>query len=365
VLSFVSVDILTGKVLADLKDLTFGGALKDTMGRPETVSASLPVASAPVDWREATRPYSTAIVCLADDGIRPLWGAYVTNRKTNLGGSIQLSMSTVAEYFDRRFVYNETFTAVPQNTMVETLVNKYARDMLNGQPGIPIRVQVEGGTGVARTRTFANAEDKSLLSALQDLSGLDGGPEWVVEWENVNNLITPVLRVGTRIGEVAPAGLPGVEFTSPGCVRDAEYEESFKSGDGANDIMAFSSSQVTGAARPESLHYLALSDNRPRLEFRWSPSSSIKDTTTLNSHANRTLAVLGDGMASLTLTANRKEAPDLGSEWRTGDDVYVDLISPAWPNRLSGTARVIGWDLTEDTVTPIVLVNQSTVVWNI
>lgn len=364
-LSFVAVNLLTGSVMADLKDLTFGGALKDTMGRAETLSASLPVASAPAEWRDATKPYAAAVVCLADDGLRPLWGAIITNRKTNLGPNIELSMSTVAEYFDRRFVGTETFTNIPQNTIVESLVNKYARDSYNGQPGIPIRVQIEGGTGVQRTRTYLDGDDKTLLAALQDLSGVDGGPEWVIEWENVNQLITPVLRVGDRIGELAPAGLPGVEFTSPGCVLSAEYEESYKGGEGANDLMAYASSAETGKARPQSPHQLVIGEGRPRVEYRWSPSSSIKDIPTLTSHAQRALMTLVDGMASLTLVANRREAPELGSEWRLGDDIYVDLQSPAWPNSLTGVARVIGWDLTEDTVTPIVLINQSTVVWNI
>lgn len=363
-LSFVSVDLLTGTVLADLKDLTFSGALKDTMGRAETVAASLPVPSAPANWREATRPYATAIICLADDGIRPLWGAIITNRKTSLSGDIQLSMSTVAEYFDRRYVWNETFTNVDQNTIVQTLVNNYAKVPFLGNLGIPIRIQIEGGAGTLRTKSYLDSDDKTLLSALQDLSAMDGGPEWVVEWENVNQLITPVIRVGTRIGEVSIFGIPGVEFTSPGCVSQAEYEESYKGGEGANDIMAFASSADTGKARPQSPHQMVIGEGRPRVEYRWSPSSSIKDVATLTSHAQRALVTLLDGMASLSLTANRKEAPQLGVEWRLGDDVYVDLQSPAWPNGLSGVARVIGWDLTEDTVTPIVLINQSTVVWN-
>ena len=364
-LSFVAVDILTGTVLADLKDLTFGGALKDTMGRAETVSASLPVASAPANWRDATRPYAAAIICLADDGIQPLWGAIVTNRKTSLKGDIQLSMSTVAEYFDRRYVWNETFTNVDQNTIVQTLVNNYAKVPFVGNLGIPIRIQIEGGAGTVRTKSYLDSDDKTLLAALQDLSAMDGGPEWVVEWENVNQLITPVIRVGTRIGAIATAGTPGVEFTSPGCIREAEYEESYKGGEGANDLMAFASSADTGKARPQSPHQMIIGEGRPRVEYRWSPSSSIKDVATLTSHAQRALTTLLDGMASLTLTANRKEAPQLGSEWRLGDDVYIDLQSPAWANGLSGVARVIGWDLTEDTVTPIVLINQSTVVWNL
>jgi len=363
VLSFVSVDILTGKVLADLEDLTFSGSLKETYGRPEQLTVSLPVASAPEGWVTATRPYSVALVCLADDGARPLWGAIVTNRKTGLGPSIELSMATIPEYFDRQFLGNETFTARPQNLLVKDLVEKYAKNpRAAGMFGIPLRVQVEGGNGVARDKTYADKEDKTLLSALQDLSGLEGGPEWVVEWENNNQVITPVLRVSDRIGASAPVGLlPSVQFSAPGCVSDAVYEESYKSGDGANDIMATSSG--SSDARPQSSHQRTLNDGRPTVEFRWSPSSSITQIPTLDSHARRVQAAFADGMAMLSLTANRYEAPELGAEWRLGDDVYVDLTSPAWAGGLTGTARVVGWELTETTVSPTLLLDQASVSW--
>jgi hypothetical protein len=363
VLSFVSVDLLTGRVLADLEDLIFSGTLKETYGRPESLTVSLPVSSAPEGWVTATRPYSVAIVCLADDGARPLWGAIVTNRKTGLGENIELSMATVPEYFDRQFLGNETFTARPQNLMVKDLVEKYAKNARAvGMFGLPLRVQIEGGNGVARDKKYYDSEDKSLLSALQDLSGLEGGPEWVVEWENVNQLITPVLRVADRIGATAPVGLlPGVQFTAPGCVQSAVYEESYKAGDGANDIMATSSG--SSDARPQSNRQRTLNDGRPTVEFRWSPSSSITQTATLDSHARRVRDAFADGMSTLALVANRYEAPELGSEWRLGDDVYVDLTSPAWAGGLTGVARVVGWELTETTVSPVLLLSQATVSW--
>lgn len=365
-LSFVSVDIQTGRVLADLEDLIFSGSMKDTFGRPEQLTISLPVASAPEDWVTATRPYSAAIVCLADDGQRPLWGAIITNRKTGLGSNIELSMATIPEYFDRRYVGDHVYTGIGQNHIARFLVNTYAGNVENvpGRAGIKIRCQIEDTpeAGTPRDRTYSDREDKTLLSVLQDLSGIEGGIEWTIDWENVDNLISPVFRVGSRIGATAPAGLlPGVQFTAPGCVDSATYEESYKSGDGANDIMATSSGAAD--ARPQSARQTTDGDGRPTVEFRWSPSSSITDIETLNSHARRVRDAFASGMAALSIVANRYEAPELGYDWRTGDEVFVDLTSPAWAGGLTGVARVVGWELTETTVSPVLLLNQATVSW--
>jgi hypothetical protein len=304
------------------------------------------------------------VICLADDGQRPLWGGIITNRKTSLGGVVTLQLATVAEYFDRRFVGNHSWTGIGQNHIARFLVNTYAG--MDALEGLPIRAVIEDTveSGTPRDRTYSDADDKSLLSVLQDLAGVSGGIEWVTEWENVNNKITPVFRVGSRIGSQAPAGLlPGVQFNSPGSVLDAEYEESYKAGDGANDVMATSSGAAD--ARPQSAHWKSGLDNRPRVEYRWSPSSSTTQISTLDSHASRALGALKDGMKALSLQASRAKAPELGAEWRIGDDVFVDLVSEAWSGGFTGVARVVGWDLTETTVSPILLIDPATVVWTL
>jgi hypothetical protein len=70
-------------------------------------------------------------------------------------------------------------------------------------------------------------------------------------------------------------------------------------------------------------------------------------------------------MKALSLQASRAKAPELGAEWRIGDDVFVDLVSEAWSGGFTGVARVVGWDLTETTVSPILLIDPATVVWTL
>jgi hypothetical protein len=131
-----------------------------------------------------------------------------------------------------------------------------------------------------------------------------------------------------------------------------ELVEGYGADEGANDVMAVSSG--TEEARPQSEHQTNTDDGRPRFEYRWTPSTSITDVDTLTSHAQRALAAMKDGSLALTLTANREEAPKLGRDWFLGDDIGFSIDAPEFPGGISGTARCVGWELTDTTVTPLV-----------
>lgn len=355
-LSWVAVDANTGQIIADLPTLHVGGALKSTLMRYESQTAVLPMDGAPPNWRQATRKGAVFLVALDEpdenNAQRPLWGGLVIRRNRKVGAGVALSMVTAEGYFDRVYVGDETFTATAQNTLVKTLVEKYAKT--GTKRGLPIRVEVLGGNGVVRDRTYKDADDKTLYSVLTDLSGVLGGPEWTVRWEWVNaSTLGLVLTVSDRVGKSAPAGLgPAAQFYLPGAVTDAELDEGYGADEGANDVMAVSSGVED--ARPQSPHQTNTTDLRPRFEYRWTPSTSISKTDTLTSHAQRALAAMQDGTVALTLTANREEAPKLGVDWQLGDDVGFDITSPEFPDGISGTARAVGWELTDTTVTPLV-----------
>ncbi|MDN4646459.1 hypothetical protein [Arthrobacter sp. PsM3] len=355
-LSWVAVNANDGSVIADLPTLRTDGALKQTLMRYESQTASLPLDGAPPNWRQATRKRSVFLVALDEEDANsrtlPLWGGLVLNRTTNAGPDVKVSLATAEAYFDRVYVGDEEFNAVPQNTIVKTLIEKYART--GTKRGIPIRVQIVGGVGAARTRSYSDSADKTLYSVLGDLSGVIGGPEWSVGWEWVDTQrLGLVAYVGDRLGSTPPSGLnPGAQFHLPGSVTAAELVEGYASDSGANDVMAVSSG-VDGA-RPESAHQVDATDPSPRFEYRWTPSTSITDPATLNAHAQRALAAMKDGTVALAITANRQDAPQLGRDWFLGDDVGFDLTAPAWPDGLTGTARAVGWEMTDTTITPLI-----------
>lgn len=350
-LSWVSVNANTGAIIADLPTLKADGALKQTLMRYESQTASLPMDAPPENWRQATRKGAVFLVAL-DELEQPVWGGMVIRRGTADKGDVKFSLVTAEAYFDRVYVGDVTFTNTAQNTIVKTLVETYAKT--GAKRGLPLRVQIVGGNGVARTQTYKDSEDKTLYSVLSDLSGLLGGPEWTVGWEWVDTrTLGLVVTVGDRVGVPAPAGLnPAAQFHLPGSVTSASLEEGFGADEGANDVMAVSSG-VEGA-RPQSPHQTNTADLRPRFEYRWTPSTSISVTATLTAHAQRALAAMKNGTVALAITANRQEAPQLGRDWRIGDDIGFDLIAPAWPDGITGVARCVGWEMTDTTITPLV-----------
>ncbi len=351
-LSWLSVNANTGAVITDLPNLVLQGSLKRTIGRHESQTAVLPLDGAPSNWRTATRKKSVFLVALSDPleneprGL-PVWGGMVTERTTSHKEGVSLSMVTAEDYLNDRYVMNESYSGVGQNEIVADLIVKYVAT--NSNPGLPIRVVKLPGANPVRTRTYMNADDKTVFSLIDELSGVIGGPEWTIGWEWVDEQkLGLVLYVGARLGSAAPAGLgPASWFHLPGNAANAELKEGYRRGEGANDVMAVSSG--TADARPQSSHYQSPMDGRPRVEYRWSPSTSITDPATLNGHADRALQGLQDGTVELRITANASEV----DPFNLGDEIGFDLTSWAWPDGITGTARVLGIEWTDTTITPV------------
>ena len=349
-LSWVSVNANDGSIIADLPTLKVDGPLKRTLMRYESQTASLPLGDPddpndkgrpPGNWRQATRKGAVFLVALdeADENNvrRPLWGGMVIRRNTTHDGDVKLSLVSAEGYFDRVYVGNEQFAGIPQNTIVKTLVEAYAKT--GAKRGLPLRVEIVGGTGEPRGKEYTDAEDKTLYSVLTELSGMLGGPEWTVGWEWVNaSTLGMVVTVGDRIGSPPPAGLgPAAQFFLPGSVTSVELDEGYGADEGANDVIAVSSG--VDDARPQSPHQTNTADLRPRFEYRWTPDTNVSATDTLTSHAQRALAAMTDGTAALSFTANRAEGPKLDRDWRIGDDIGFDLTAPAWPEPYSDAQR--------------------------
>jgi len=348
-LSWVSVNANNGSIVADLPGLRVDGALKRTIGRHESQTATLPLDGAPSNWRTATRKKSVFLVALSEPlenepRGEPVWGGMVTERTTSHKEGVTLSMVTAEDYLNDRYVGDETYSGVGQNEIVEDLVVKYI-----ATDGIPIRVVKLPGANPARDRTYLDKDDKTVYSILDELAGIIGGPEWTIGWEWVDEQkLGLVLYVGARLGAPAPDGLgPAVQFHLPGNVSNAELVEGYRRGEGANDVMAVSSGSAD--ARPQSPRQANNADGRPNIEFRWTPSTSITDIDTLTGHAQEALTNLQAGTVALSITANRAES----QPFNLGDDIGFDLVSWAWPDGITGTARAIGIEWTDTTITPV------------
>ena len=352
---WVACSALTGVVIADLPGLQVDTIEQVLMGYA-TASAVLPIEdSTTPEWRNATLPGGVFIVMLEDE--TPTWGAMVTQRKRGANDSVVLGLATVETYFRRRYVGDETFAATDQCEIVEMLVTNYAADSL------ALEVSAEA-SAYTRDRTYVDDDDKTLYSVLSELSGVINGPEWTVTWGEytvgTQRAYKPILVVADRLGSEPAEGMaPAVTFDLPGTISEVLFTEDYSDGSGANDVMA--TSTAVNNERPESAHATSADGSRPTFELRFSPSTSITETDTLDAHAEARLARVEGGSLSLELTLIPREGSRPGIDFFVGDTIGFHLGHdaaplPNFPGGLSGTARVTGWKRSfgdVDKVTPV------------
>lgn len=393
--SWVATAARTGEIITDLTNLDLP-TVKQTVGRYETAQARLPIniEDAPSDWVRATKKNASHLILLGDNpedpahGI-PIIGYRITKRVRDESDVCQLDVATLESYLDCRYIGDETYTQVGQNDIFADLIEKYILDGdlggSSGKNGIPIRVQyATAGVGKLRDHTYKDQDDKTVYSALTDMAGVIGGFEWYLGWEWQHNpeRITPVAYVGERVGTAPSAGLdPAATFEMPGPVTSFRMVEDYGQGKGANDVMATSSGQ--GTVRPQSAHETITDADQPTVEYRFTPSTSITNVSTLDDHATSKVAVMADGATTLSLSYSVEDGPRLGIDYFLGDDVgyniggkvkdpsvdvvddvYVDIFTdrygamgevpanpdgkdsvPAFPGGIKGTARVAGYEL--------------------
>jgi hypothetical protein len=351
-IEWVACEIKTGAMIDALPGL-HGDSLLDTIGRYESATLTLPLGTAPATWVRATKPLASTLNLIdTTDEENPvcLWGGFVNVRPRTQGASVDLSVATIPAYFDRRIVRDVTYTQVDQNAIVADLIARFVADGSNG--GIPIRVQVVGGPGPLRDRSYLESDGKTVYSALTELMGVDGGPEWYVGWESgqlADGRVTwtPVIYVGSRIGtpKAADVPRPAVTIDLPGTGTTVTVTEDYSSGNGANDIVAVSTADASTGITPTSDHIVIPDPDRPTVELRFTPSTSIVNKATLNGHARAKAAAIADGTVTTEISMLSQASARLGIDWGIGDDLGIDVVAPAFPDGYEDVQRAWGWEI--------------------
>ena len=373
VLEWVACAARTGLLLNELPDLSPTQPLKRTIGQPESLTVDVLTATLPKEWRRATRPGATFLVALAAGmpvyGCMPMTRASRWSAAADTAGKLTLGCVTVEGYLDRRYVGTVTYHQVGQNLIVADLIARFVVP-----DGIPLRVVVHGGAGPLRDIAYLDSDDRTVLSALDDLAGLDGGPLWTVEWEasliGGRQAYTPVLHVGTIGNDPRTKGLQPVVFEVPAGSAAAELLESYESGRGANVVTA--TGQKAGDSRPQVTRSTLTDPDLPAYELRDAVTSVSGDpddvvtTAELTSHATGALSLTLGGGNTISITSDVLSAPTLGDgtegTWQAGDVVTVAVTTPdgAAPGAYSDTLQCIGWEwdtaADPETVTPILYV---------
>lgn len=382
--SWLAVRATDGRVIAELPGLdvpTIGATLCDWWTGQATLTLD---DTTDPEWQRATAPWAAYLVCLddgdADCGCQddPVWGGWVTQRQTTAGDTVALGIASWEAYLARRYVRDLVYPDSEQCGLLAHLVGQCILAPIPGAP-VPPALLVEHVAGTTtRHREYETASQKTVAAVMQELSGVEGGPEWTVTWRHLTGpeRYLPVLTIRDRIGQPKPAAAPSAAalFSLPGSVLDFQRVEDWTEGKGANAVTA--TSTADGADLPISAVQVYTDVERPTLEYRYTPSTAITDIDTLRSHAAKALSVMRDGAVALTLTAAAEAAPRLGADWGLGDDIGWSLacrsVSPGrrvpgdpgsdWLP-VEGIDRCIGWEagtVGVRTVTPIL---ESTEVW--
>ncbi|SCL31914.1 Phosphodiesterase/alkaline phosphatase D [Micromonospora nigra] len=339
---WLGCDLVTGQVIAELPDVT--GRVSRVLGAYTTTSLSIPIpvggpAAIGAVAVEATQPGVTMVVAVVNDV--PEWAGAVISRRGGTDGRLDLSCATLEAYLDRRYVGAHEWIQEDEAVIAAGLIADAQVDGIGLAVDAPL-------TGVLRDRTYTSDADATVYSRLRELMAVEGGPEWTIDldWvDSTRTAVSKILRLRTRIG--AEASKPPVwtsGWSSQGA-SDARYTlvEDYSDRRGANHVIATSSGE--GDARPESTPAVDILAGWPRYEYRYTPSTSITDTDTLDAHAVAELALRRDGALTWQIDARWDAYPRLGVDWRLGDDVGWELRGHRHPDGTTGSGRVIGWEL--------------------
>lgn len=340
---FIAVSLTSGTVLAEFPDLQVS-RLSYRFEETTSETMVLPWRNIPSNWGEATIPYGVAILLVR--GSTVLWGGIVVKRERALQGEgLSLTVATVEHYFDSVYVKDHTYSNRDQCEIVKDLVSS----TLSGHRFM-LSVEVSPSS-IRRDRTYEESSDKTLLSALQELSNVQNGPEWCTSWRNVDGSYMPVLTVADRIGSVTP-----VTTFEESVMTAFKVVEDYTSGYGANMVWAVGSTSNEDQLRSDTM--VAYQSYRPVVEHVVRPSSSITQKETLNAHASSSLRQLRDGTNTLSMTLSLLAAPIVYEEWMPGDIVAWTVADDdgRFAGFDHGEARVVGYDIDFSgvwTITPV------------
>lgn len=345
-------DFMTGQIIAELPSLVIGGPIERRLGTYSSTTFTLTLAGAPTNWVAATQHGRVMIVGVADDN--PIWAGYGSVRSRGSSPTASITATTIEGYFDRRYTGTIALNATDEALIAAALLAVV-------QDGLDSLDVDAPATGTVRDRAYADSDDKTVYSALTELMGLEDGPEWTVDpvWNSDRSGFRLVARVRKSIG-VQDAN-PQAVFSYPGAVTEYTATESYEDGKGANVLLATGNGEGNDGRIVSDVHHSpVLAQGFPVFEFRWSPSSSIQDSATLNEHADLAEADMQNGTITWALTATASVAPHLGSEWAIGDNLHLTVdsgVSEGHPGGADVVARCWGWSLdpVADTVNPVIV----------
>lgn len=331
-LAWVAVSLVDGRPICDLPYLQ-ADTLEYHLMEGTTQALKLPYDHLPVNWEQATLPGGVAYILTQDE--HPIWGGILMDVQMDLAdAAFDLKVDTIETYLERPGTGDLEYRQKPQTWIVADIVQRAA---ITGMRNC--LVARYGDSTVLRDRSYKDTDDKSVLSAIQELANIQGGPEWGHWWELTDKgAYRCVIAARDHYGSVEPV----TDFTlsqMTGFQREMDATGTAL----ANRVRAVSTAD--GDVRPSSPWQSYYDPDRPVWPLSFTPSTSIKDLATLESHAVQRLASRARGTVTHSVDLDLLTAPKLGVEWMPGDMVRWDVngADSRMPGDTEGMARVIGY----------------------
>lgn len=349
--TYLFCDLRTNAILAELplKNVSASRVLNGA----GTFSASLSLNSiSDLDPIGSTQPSRTAVY-IDRDGVL-IWGGIIWNRDySSTGEEMTLGGSEFWSYFKgRRIIDTLTFTTADQLTIAQDLID-YAQAKAGGNIGIVVGSEV---SGVTRDRIYYRYDLKPLAEAVEQLSAVQNGFDFVIDVGYSSGVPTKTLVLNyPRRGSLVST--TGLLFDYPGNVINFRWPEdgsrqaltSYAIGSGEGDAMIISS-----ASRPD-----LIDAGYPLLE----ESKSYKDVTiqaTLDAHARADVEAVAYPITVPPITIKANQDPVLGS-YTVGDNIRIKVsassddlrICERFPDGLDTYKRIVSYTIHPDSETVV------------
>lgn len=355
-LTWLGVHAVTGQIIAELPDVRGSvGRLLSAYSSHELVLPAPLAGPGHVPHQlleQATAEVDTAIVAVVND--IPVWMGWVLLRRRGTGAEWRLGTVTPEAYLRKRTIADHTFTDVDRALVAAALVAD-AGALAGVGSGLGFTVEVQP-TGELMSATFLATDRRPVYDGLRELAA--GGIEFTVDldWtDTTRTAVRKILRIRPRIGRAA-AGPPPLFETAASPAFDslagseATYELTEDSTDGryANHVVAIAPGE--GEDQPASapaVDTAALAGGSPIVEHVVGVSSADTSQAALDAAAMAELSRLKRGAELWDLSIRLDAYPRLGVDVQLGDDVQWALKGHGHPAGVTGSGRVIGYQVDE------------------
>ena len=335
---WASYDARTGVCIEELPGLRITSSISQIIGRGDQATASLPIADRlPARWRVATDPGRAVIAGVIEQGDRVedavvVWAGWVARRQYGDGPEIQIQLQPPEEWLARNYVPTSTYAQVSETAIMRQLgLDQLAAQFHGWVEEVP--------SAYKRDRSYTHDQDKTRLSAMQDLMRVIAGPEFATGWcLDAQGRLCLVGRTAPRLGRRAAPDPPVLISRASWSVV-----EDYSDGRGATIVTGVATREGDGRVVVTRRDQGLIDQGYLELERRWQPDTGATSPAVIASYVDAAMASQRLGTTTYQISVHLDDILP-GRDMDLGDDIAIDLANPDLPGvDVTTTMRLLGW----------------------